>query len=266
MADDRTEFERRPLPENQSENFIRAGATACRVIIEMTPSSGAWNMAADEALLESAVAGGACTLRWYRWEAATLSLGYFQSPADAAGNPRLAELPVVRRLSGGGAIVHHHELTYSCTIPSWHALALDPRSLYTVVHSRVIEVLRDFGFTASLRGERAPELGHEFLCFGRGDAFDVVMGPHKVLGSAQRRRKGAVLQHGSLILRTSEWAPGFPGIFDCQGFAVGEADLMAQLAGGLAELLSPRWAPGAITENERHRAQMLLARSPAAAK
>ena len=59
----------------------------------------------------------------------------------------------------------------------------------------------------------------EFLCFGRGDAQDLVVDTptgevHKVLGSAQRRRRGAVLQHGSLLLRRSDAAPEFPGLFD----------------------------------------------------
>jgi hypothetical protein len=152
-------------------------------------------MAVDETLLDSA-AEGICTVRWYRWEQATLSLGYFQSQEEALADSRLRDLPIVRRLSGGGAIVHHHELTYSCAVPALHPLAAAPRRLYSAVHEGIIGVLAEFGYEAALRGTNAPALGAEYLCFGRMDDFDVVMGGHKVLGSAQRRRKGAVLQHG----------------------------------------------------------------------
>src|SRR5258708_19105795 len=65
-----------------------SGTETCRVIVDHEPGSGAWNMAVDETLLDSAVAG-TCSVRWYRWERATLSLGYFQSPEDALADPKL---------------------------------------------------------------------------------------------------------------------------------------------------------------------------------
>src|SRR5262249_35711609 len=71
-------------------------------------ADGATQVADDEALLESAAATGRPALRFYTWDPPTLSLGYFQPFAD-----RLPGLPVVRRMTGGGAIVHHHELTYA---------------------------------------------------------------------------------------------------------------------------------------------------------
>src|SRR5262245_38955299 len=62
---------------------------SCRLIVDPLPASGRWNMAVDEALLETAVGGGPCTVRWYRWDQATLSLGYFQAPEEATRDPRL---------------------------------------------------------------------------------------------------------------------------------------------------------------------------------
>lgn len=174
----------------------------CRVIIDPAPSTGAWNMAVDEALLNAAIEEEGSLVRLYRWSEPTVSLGYFQSLAATRDHPLLRELPVVRRLSGGGAILHHHELTYSVTLSAGHPLARIPREMYTSVHFCVVNVLAEFGVAASLRGAADESRGGRFLCFGRGDAFDVVMGQHKVLGSAQRRRKGAILQHGSLILRS----------------------------------------------------------------
>ncbi len=218
-------------------------------------------MAVDEALLESAVAGGLSTVRWYRWKRATLSIGYFQTLTAALGEIRFRELPVVRRLTGGGAIIHHHELTYSCTLPAAHALARDARELYLMVHQRIIEVLTGFGYAATLRGKTEPARSQEFLCFGRGDDFDVVMGEHKVLGSAQRRRKGAVLQHGSLVLQRSEWAGEFPGLFDCGEFKVPETALLARLSSATAELFSAKVISCSISNDERDRAAQMAAKS-----
>jgi len=231
----------------------------CRVIVDPEPMPGAWNMAVDEALLESVVAGGPPTARFYRWDRATLSLGYFQARRSAPPG-RFAQLPIVRRLTGGGAIVHDRELTYSCTLPASHPLALDPHRLYTEVHKKVIARLSDFAFVAALRGAREVTHQHEFLCFARRDDFDVVMGDFKVLGSAQRRRKGAVLQHGSLILRRSEWAGEFPGVFDCAGRDVPASELIETLADSIASLAAPRCRHTAISPEEHSRASFLASR------
>ena len=229
---------------------LSSSTLACRLIVDPAPCSGAWNMAVDETLLDSAAAG-ICTVRWYRWEQATLSLGYFQALETALEDSRMRNLPIVRRLSGGGAIVHHHELTYSCAVPAEHPLAADPRGLYTAVHERIIGVLAEFDYAAALRGTNTTSRATEYLCFGRLDDFDVVMGGHKVLGSAQRRRKGAVLQHGSLVLERSEWAPVFPGVFECGGHTVPSPNLLERLAEAVAGLFGPRCERGPLSESER---------------
>jgi lipoate-protein ligase A len=187
----------------------------CRLVIEPEPQSGVRNMAVDEALLEAALEHGECTVRWYRWQTATVSLGYFQDAAPAATIPGLGKLPVVRRLTGGGAILHHHEWTYSCAVPAEHPLAQTPLSIYELVHQRIIASLAEQGIhSATLRGASGSGEEAAFLCFGRGDPRDVVLNGHKIVGSAQRRRRGAVLQHGSVLLRRSEYAEQFPGILD----------------------------------------------------
>lgn len=186
----------------------------CRLIIEDQPRSGAWNMALDETLLESAIERGVCTLRWYRWDRATASLGYFQGHAELAQDPQIAGLPVVRRLSGGGTIVHDQEWTYCLTLPAGQRVVQQPHELYDIVHGEIVAGLREAGFEARLRGQTLKAAPEPVLCFSRQDSHDVVSGVHKVLGSAQRRRKGALLQHGSLILRASRAAPQHPGIED----------------------------------------------------
>ena len=200
-------------------------------------------MAVDEALLEAAVESGQAAVRWYRWTDPTRSLGYFQKPDDAPELPGGESLAVVRRLSGGGAILHHHELTYSCVLPAGHPLVQDPHQLYVAVHDRIISILARFGIEATRRGNNVEgTVADAFLCFARGDACDVVCRGQKILGSAQRRRRGAVLQHGSLVLRRSAHAPQFAGAYDLAELQHSEdadrtAELLAALAQGLAEFL-----------------------------
>lgn len=199
------------LEESASHSF------ACDVFSEPEARSGAWNMAIDAALLERCQESGRCHLRLYRWSEPTLSLGYFQKD-ESEIPPHLSTLPRVRRLSGGGAILHHRELTYSCTVPPEHPLARNPVRLYDVMHAGIIKVLSEFGWNCRLRGAVTCELPDSpFLCFARGDARDVLFEQHKVVGSAQRRRKGAVLQHGSILLHRSDLAPELPGLVDLAG-------------------------------------------------
>ena len=213
----------------------------CQVFIDPEPHRGDWNMAADELLLTAAIERGQCSVRLYRWAEPTISLGYFQRLEDVPAPLRRAGLPVVRRLTGGGAILHHHELTYSCAVPAQHPLAHNPKDLYLRVHERAIDVLAGFGVPTQFRGTEDRDRGQEFLCFARGDSFDVVMaGDHKVLGSAQRRRKGSILQHGSLVLHRSDYAPQFPGIEDLAGRTIPTADLSRTLAQALGIQLASK--------------------------
>lgn len=194
-----------------------------QIWIDERPRAGSWNMAIDDVLLSLAVRRNVAALRMYRWETATLSLGYFQALAAKRSPLQLSaewsKLPVVRRISGGGAILHDRELTYSITLPQSHPFARQPLKLYDQVHAAAIELLGEIGFAARLRGIADTAADSQFLCFLRGDPRDVVsaVGGSKVLGSAQRRRKGAVLQHGSLLLQASRFSPELPGVFDLAG-------------------------------------------------
>ena len=185
-----------------------------RLIIDAEPRSGAWNMAADEVLLESALTSESATVRIYRWEIATVSLGYFQDADDFRASNRFRDLPAVRRLSGGGAILHHHELTYSLALSPGQPAAENPTDVYRAVHDGIIRQLAAAGIEAGMRGTDASLPDEPFLCFIRGDRHDILCRDHKIVGSAQRRRRGAVLQHGSLILQTSPYAEEIPGCLD----------------------------------------------------
>lgn len=168
---------------------------------------GSTNMARDEALLVRVGNGTSPpTLRLYQWDPPTISLGYFQRFADYERLPSpLNSLAVVRRQTGGGAILHDLELTYSLTIPIDHSLLEGgPNCLYEVVHDAVIASLATLGIPASRGGQdddSSPTRGPMF-CFRRRHRFDILVGQEKekVVGSAQRRTREAILQHGSIIL------------------------------------------------------------------
>jgi lipoyl(octanoyl) transferase len=177
------------------------------------PAAGAWNMAVDEMLLARAAEQGEAVLRLYRWSPATLSLGYFQHAAERETHAASRTCPLVRRSSGGGAILHDHEVTYSLSLPTSHPAAADPETLYRRTHGLLVETLAEFGIMATLNERTLVPLGGEpFLCFQRRSVGDVLVDGHKICGSAQRRRKGALLQHGSILVAASSYAPELPGL------------------------------------------------------
>jgi lipoate-protein ligase A len=220
------------------------------------PARGTWNMALDEALLHQAVVEGLPTLRFYEWGEPTLSLGYFQSYAHRQRHAASLDCPAVRRTTGGGAILHDRELTYSCSLPSTHWLARRAQDLYYAIHESIVAVLAQYGVVAHLydcgRGApralaRSSKVGCDcgptqqaqepFLCFQRRTAGDVILSGRKVVGSAQRRCRGAVLQHGSIILARSACAPELPGIHDVVSCRFQSHDFAERMRGALSERL-----------------------------
>ncbi len=192
------------------------------LICHMLPyqtAEGATNMAIDEALLDAVAEGaGVAYLRTYGWTVPTLSLGYFQHLAEVRSDPRWRTAPLVRRPTGGGAIWHHHEVTYALIVPAAHPRARPNTALYGAVHAAIGESLAGAGVPALRWGQPAsndpPTRQRPFLCFTDRDSEDLVFQGFKLVGSAQRRRAGAVLQHGSLLLSRSPGAPELPGLYD----------------------------------------------------
>lgn len=231
----------------------------CRVLIEPEPQPGSWNMAVDETLLQSAIEQQQCTLRWYRWSEPTLSLGYFQPAAELEEHEALKALPCVRRLSGGGAILHHHEWTYSCALPANHPATRDPYSLYKIIHRAIIQSLAQIEIRACLREEErhSKSTNTQFLCFARGDETDIVFQSHKIMGSAQRRRKGAVLQHGSLVLENSEFAPQFPGLLDLTELNTFPFESIQHCSSLITAGLQTSYSMGDFTQKEKLATQKL---------
>jgi lipoate-protein ligase A len=182
-------------------------------------ADGAANMAADETLVRSA-ADGVASLRFYGWLHATVSLGYFQSHLVRGEDPLLASLPWVRRPSGGATLVHQHELTYALALPpapEWHRG--DP--WLRRMHRIIVEALSDLGMRDQLVLVKDQPIKHgDILCFQQFTPGDVLCNGRKVVGSAQRKYRQALLQHGSILLKQCEYTSQLPGLRELTGVAL----------------------------------------------
>jgi lipoate-protein ligase A len=177
-----------------------------RLVVDVEPRSGPANMALDQALAEAVAAGESRpTLRFYRWQPPAVSLGRHQPVAevdvaaiDAAG------YELVRRPTGGRAILHTDELTYSVVAP-----ADEPRvrggvmDAYLRLSNALVAGLRYVGLGDVSKAAGNVRAGKDVsaACFEVPSAYEITAGGRKLMGSAQSRRAGYVLQHGSLPLR-----------------------------------------------------------------
>src|SRR5262249_47624424 len=139
------------------------GSPRCRWL-PFHVGEGAWNMAADETLLETAAAGTA-SLRLYGWSRPTLSLGYFQSEAACRVYGRLGELAWVRRPSGGSALVHHLEVTYALALPAGTPWQKRGESWLRRMHDILTDALAALGVGVRTCGEDEEKKLGEVLCF-----------------------------------------------------------------------------------------------------
>jgi lipoyl(octanoyl) transferase len=170
------------------------------------PASGAWNMAVDEAILEKARDGQVLpTLRLYAWEPPCLSLGYAQSIHDVDFDLLTGRgWDVVRRPTGGKAILHADELTYSVIGPhSEPRLVGSVIESYRCLSSALLSALHRIDLPAKAQSEvytLSPRGANGPVCFEVPSNYEIVVKGKKLIGSAQARKKEGVLQHGSLPL------------------------------------------------------------------
>lgn len=222
----------------------------CR-LLPFSASDGPCNMAQDEVLLETAVVGSA-SLRLYAWTEPTVSLGYFQSAALRDADPLLAALPFVRRCSGGEMLVHQHELTYALALPPGGDWQVRSRPWLCRMHGVIAAALAALGVVVSCPSEEK-KLG-DVLCFLHQTPGDLLCGEAKVVGSAQRKQRGALLQHGAILLAQSPYTPALPGLHELVGFdplRVGE--LREALLAALSRETGWRLEPADWTATDRDR-------------
>lgn len=241
----------------------------------------AWNMAVDETLLDAP--HGGWTLRFYAWKRPTVSLGYAQ-PFDHGVDVALAQrfgMALVRRPTGGRAVLHAGELTYSITAPAdTGILAGGVSASYRRIAAGLQAGLRLLGAepdversgTARLPAHPVRPL-HKGPCFSARTRYELSVGGRKLVGSAQRRRDGRLLQHGSILLDAPDrrlWAvlgegsrqaaDASLGLYELLSVRPTRRALVACLTRGIAEALGLPARRSQLTVTERRTARRLCVR------
>ena len=235
---------------------------------------GALNMAIDQALLESVQAGGLPVLRFYRWQPACLSLGRNQAAVVDRELLRQAGVDLVRRPTGGLAVLHAEELTYAVIVRG--GVIGSARESYEAVNRGLLRGLQLIGAmavapTSDATVSTAFRAGGS--CFASTAPGEVVSDGRKLIGSAQRYERRTILQHGSILLAgdqslantalRAESEPGQPvsvTLRELLGYVPDWPQLTASFATGVAAELGICLAPSSLTNTERARAWELSAR------
>jgi lipoate-protein ligase A len=172
--------------------------------VDDLPRPGWANMAIDQTLLDRAEQAGENWLRLYQWQPHCLSFGRHEPAVRRYDVDRIREmgLDTVRRPTGGRAVWHCQELTYSVAAPAARLGSL--RAAYLEIHRVLAAALRELGTAASLAPLRGPSPVDAGACFARAAGGEVLVGGRKVVGSAQLRHDRALLQHGSILLEDDQ--------------------------------------------------------------
>jgi lipoyl(octanoyl) transferase len=205
----------------------------------MGASTGSINMGIDEAL--ATLCRYRATLRFYAWETPTLSIGYAQRCDDVDVTAcRTTMVALVRRPTGGRAVLHQQDLTYSLILPlrpPWTTFSI--AESYRLINMSLLRGLERLGLKATIgRRPRQSDGALSPFCFPAISQYDVMVGKKKVIGSAQRRFPGALLQQGSILLD-----------FDPSGIlALLRRDKQVAAAGALGTVGSLREALGRLPD------------------
>jgi len=175
-------------------------------VIRSKSYNGAMNMAIDEAVMIAHKEGKVKpTLRFYTWDPACITIGYFQKLEDEIDLEKCMEFNVecVRRITGGRAVLHENELTYSIIVGENNPL-MDSSitKSYKFISEGLVKGLNLCGvYTDELnKGEKIERENLSAACFNAHASYEISINKKKVVGSAQSRKDGVVLQHGSIIL------------------------------------------------------------------
>ncbi|HDP1911645.1 TPA: lipoate--protein ligase family protein [Staphylococcus aureus] len=168
-----------------------------------------YNMAMDEALLNFVSRGEIDpVIRFYTWNPATLSIGYFQRLQKEIDIDKVKEkgFGLVRRQTGGRGVLHDKELTYSVIVPESHPnMPSTVTEAYRVISQGLLEGFKNLGFNTYFAVPKTPEERQKLkqsrssVCFDAPSWYELVVEGRKIAGSAQTRQKGVILQHGSIL-------------------------------------------------------------------
>ena len=225
------------------------------------------NMALDDAIFQAHAGGNAPpTLRFYGWSPPAVSLGYFQDPADIdVSECRRMGMEVVRRVTGGRAVLHLDDLTYSVVAGAGQGIPGSAKAAYRRIGEALLSGLSLIGIEADVSGRMAPA-GPGAICFLHSVGGDVAFRGKKLVGSAQAWQGNSLLQHGSVLLapRTDPWKwilrsgedpeevlrDRTTSIEEILGRPVSSEEMTEALARGFATTLDIVLEPGRVTEEE----------------
>jgi lipoate-protein ligase A len=253
-------------------------------LLETGFCEAAFNMAVDEAILLSCIQGEAPpTLRFYGWRPAAVSVGYFQSmlkEVDVEACKRVG-IDYVRRPTGGRAVLHDVELTYSVVIPvGTPPLPEGLLSSYRVISEAIQEGLRVLGVEATIVSSKSGNRARagSAACFSISSRYELAVGGRKIVGSAQLRRGKTVLQHGSIPLHLNidrlftilttpvaeqktcliqQAQERMTGLRQILGRAVTFAELARALKTGWERRFETELVPGELSPQEKERSEKL---------
>jgi lipoate-protein ligase A len=232
-------------------------------LIENGASSGAWNMAIDEALLEGARQSGVPALRFYSWNPACISLGRLQKVPEVVHK---STFDWVRRPTGGRAVLHQHEVTYCAVIPEG-CLEKENHSVigaYNWLSKGFIAGLETLDIHAELApAHRGKQLADN--CFSAPAQCDFVVDGRKLIGAAQCRKYGIILQHGAILIHidAQSWQTALEGSMhnaislEELGLHTDKNVIATALATGLQQRWDIQFEQSELNENEKMMASQL---------
>ncbi len=234
-------------------------------LIDDRGRDGFTNMALDEAILLRVEEEKVPTLRFYLWKPPAISIGHSQKVEEEVRLKFCKEkgIDIVRRISGGGAIFHNDELTYSFISPLNSSPAFSGiLESYLALISGIKEGFRLLGIETEVRGGKSSRIERNVPCFALESRHDLVFKNKKVLGSAQRRRKRTFLQHGSIPLSFDYQLSDkifFNGdslrertisISDILGFRPSFEEVKGKIISGLSDKFGVKFEKGAFSSAE----------------
>lgn len=236
-------------------------------LIQDPALTGAGNMAVDEAILRALDSGDSRlpVLRLYGWAHPTISLGYLQD----ASRLKDSGIPLVRRITGGRAVLHDIELTYAVFTNSGHRLFSEGiLGAYSIISSSIIDTLKGFGIDAAFSKGSAGEGRDRDACFHTPSRYEVLANGKKLVGSAQRRFKNSFLQHGSILFdidtELNGKVFGRPVLerMTCLSSlkAIGMEDFKAALIDRFSKGMGASFEEGGLTDTEKYLRDRLFER------
>ena len=234
-------------------------------------------MAVDEAILDNALEGASPpTIRFFQWEVPSITFGYMLKVGDELNVPLCEDrgVPFIRRITGGGVVFHKCDITFSIVFPRGLAPeTTNPLSSYRFINTIFLRAFEKLGLTASLLdqdGGKSPDKRN--ICFVEPSTYDVLYAGRKLVGNAQRRRKGWVLNHGSMLFDQTykamvDLVPGFDDpskAFAENSVAVNEiaphldrSTIISEIAMSLSNEIGVKVIPGDLSPRESDLAETL---------